>query len=142
MRALVVEDDVLVRETVCDFLTADGIECEDAGNAAEAMARLRQRADWQPDVLVTDFDLGPGPTGKDLANELLRQLPALGVVHATGSPECLAMHAFDCRERLIVKPFSARDLTSAVHTVTLVTEISLALLASGQIAPGSASAVC
>jgi CheY-like chemotaxis protein len=120
MRALVVEDDVLVRETVCDFLTADGIECEEVGSVAEALARLRQRVGWWPDVLVTDFDLGPGPTGADLASEMLRCLPDLGVVHATGSPECLTTHAFSSRERLIVKPFSARDLTTAVRDVALL----------------------
>ncbi len=117
MRALVVEDDVLVRQSVCDLLAEDGIECAEAGCVADALVLLGPDEGWVPDVLVTDFDLGRGPTGADLATELLRRLPALGVVYATGSPECLAMHEFSSRERLIAKPFDARDLTRAVHDV-------------------------
>ncbi|MGG5823599.1 response regulator [Falsiroseomonas sp. HW251] len=117
MRALVVEDDEFVRRSVCDFLTEDGVDCEEAGSAAAAMALLARDDGWEPDVLVTDFDLGAGPTGEDLAYELLRRLPGLGVVHATGSPECLALHEFTSRERLLPKPFSARGLSAAVHEV-------------------------
>jgi DNA-binding response OmpR family regulator len=44
MRALLVKDDVVVRETVCDWLTADGTECHGAGNAAYEHARIAEAA--------------------------------------------------------------------------------------------------
>ena len=73
MRALVVEDEPLIRMHLCDLLEEAGFECEEAGNAAQAIALLEDG--WLPEILVTDFNLGPGPDGADLAAEALRRLP-------------------------------------------------------------------
>src|SRR4051812_12751111 len=100
MRVLVVEDDVLIRMLVCGLLEEAGIECAEAADAAAALALLEGDR-VRPAVLVTDFDLGPGPDGRALSREARRRAPSLPTVFVTGSPECLAGHAFGARDRLV-----------------------------------------
>ena len=112
MRALVVEDEPLIRMHLCDLLEEAGFECEEAGNAAQAIALLEDG--WLPEILVTDFNLGPGPDGADLAAEALRRLPELRIVYATGNPDCLAGRGCRPVDRILAKPFSPAELIEAV----------------------------
>lgn len=112
MRALVVEDEPLIRMHLCDLLEEAGFECGEAGSAAQAIAMLE--GGWRPEILVTDFNLGPGPDGADLAAEALRRLPGLRVVYATGNPECLAGRGCRPTDRILAKPFTAAELIEAV----------------------------
>jgi CheY-like chemotaxis protein len=113
LHVLVVEDDALVRASVCDLLEGAGFACEEAADAAAALALLEGR-DCAPDVLVTDFDLGPGPDGKALAREAQRRLPGLPTVFVTADPEGFADHPFGVWERFLAKPFSGADLVAAI----------------------------
>jgi CheY-like chemotaxis protein len=112
MRALVVEDEPLIRMHLCDLLEEAGFECGEAGNAAQAIALLEDG--WRPEILVTDFNLGPGPDGAELAADVLRRLPKLRIVFATGNPECLAGRGCRPADRILAKPFSAAELIEAV----------------------------
>ena len=115
MRVLIVEDEVLIRMLVRDLLDEAGFDCEEAQDAEEALALLDGVNGWRPDILVTDYNLGPGPNGADVATEAMLRLPGLGVVHATGNPECLTDRLLGPRERILAKPFSAADLLAVVH---------------------------
>ena len=112
MRALVVEDEALIRMHLCDLLEEAGFECGEAGNAAQALSLLD--TGWTPDILVTDYNLGAGLNGAALAREALRRLPGLRIVYATGNPECLNGRDFRTRDCVLAKPFSAGDLIEAV----------------------------
>jgi two-component system OmpR family response regulator len=114
MRILIVEDEALIRMLVRDVLEEAGFDCQEARDAEEALALLDGVNGWWPDVLVTDYNLGPGPNGADVANEAMLRLPGLGVVHATGNPDCLADRLLGPRERIVAKPFAAADLLAAV----------------------------
>jgi CheY-like chemotaxis protein len=72
MRVLVVEDEALIRMLICDLLAEVGFECREARDAAEAFATLDEVDEWQPDILVTDYNLGPGPNGAEVAAEAVR----------------------------------------------------------------------
>ena len=55
---LVVEDDSLLRELLASALESKGYEVHSAGNVTDAKRIFR---DIDPDGVVLDVDLGPGP---------------------------------------------------------------------------------
>ena len=114
MQVLVVEDEILIRMLVCDLLEEAGCRCHEAGDAEEALALLDAGL-CRPDILVTDFNLGPGMDGKALAREVLRRLPGLPVAYVTGNPEAFEDHVLGERERLVAKPFASADLIAALR---------------------------
>lgn len=67
---LLVDDDAVNLLVFAEQLRARGFAVETARGADEARALLAQR-DF--DVLVTDFDMGPGASGAELAADLLRR---------------------------------------------------------------------
>jgi len=114
MRVLIVEDEVLIRMLVTDLLEEAGHTCVEAADAMEALALLKDEA-FQPDVLVSDFNLGVGPSGQALAREAARIIPGLRTVFVTGNPEAFDDYPFREGERLIAKPFAGADLVRLLH---------------------------
>jgi len=64
---VVVEDDAFMRSLIADYLENVGFQVTTAGTAAEANRQIRA---IDPDAVVLDIDLGPGPTGLDIAKTL------------------------------------------------------------------------
>jgi DNA-binding response OmpR family regulator len=118
MRVLIVEDEALVRMLVRDLLEEAGFACEEAADAAQALALL-DRADpvAMPDLLVTDLNLGPGPDGLAVAAEARRRRPGLRVVYATGNPDMLDRRALPPGDRVFSKPFDAFELAAEVRAM-------------------------
>lgn len=83
-RILVVEDDPMTRGLLADVLEAAGFVVVSVSNAADAR---RAAAAADPDGLVLDVDLGPGPNGFDVADALLSAYPHLGVLFLTHLPD-------------------------------------------------------
>ena len=80
-RVLVVEDEVLVSEMICDALTEDGFEVHVSATADEALQYLSGHS---VDVLFTDIDL-PGTMDGGLLARCAREMkPDLPVVYASG----------------------------------------------------------
>jgi CheY-like chemotaxis protein len=67
--ALVVDDSMLIRYTVCRFLEGRGFAVESATNGAEALKILER---VQPDLIVTDM-LMPKMTGSELITALKKK---------------------------------------------------------------------
>ncbi|OZD39111.1 response regulator receiver protein [Rhodococcus sp. 06-1477-1B] len=89
-RVLVVEDQPALRALLCDMLARRGFEATGVADAAEAVAAFSHT---DPDVLLTDIDLGSRPSGVELAIMLTGLAPHLAVVFlssfagaATGGP--------------------------------------------------------
>ena len=121
MAVLVVEDDTIVRLTVCECLEDAGLDVLDAENAAAAVAIL-EKPPCRVTVLVTDLILGPGDNGLVLAARARRRLPRLRVVYATGSPEMLRGRQMRPWERLFTKPYDIcrlRDEVAALDQALL-----------------------
>jgi CheY-like chemotaxis protein len=127
MRVLVVEDEALIRMLICDLLAEVGFECREARDAAEAFATLDEVDEWRPDILVTDYNLGPGPNGRDVAAEAVRRLPGLPVIYVTGNPECLK--DLGPRACIMAKPFAVADLISAIGELRPPADVALPELA-------------
>src|SRR5271170_351247 len=64
--ALVVDDSMLIRYTVCRFLEEHGFAVESATNGAEALEILER---VHPDLIVTDMQM-PRMSGSELITEL------------------------------------------------------------------------
>ncbi|WP_295789333.1 response regulator [uncultured Microbacterium sp.] len=82
-RVLVVEDQPAMRALLCDMLAHRGFEATgvaDAAGAVDAFSRT------DPDVLLTDIDLGSRPSGVELAVMLTGLAPHLAVVFLSSFP--------------------------------------------------------
>ncbi len=110
---LLVEDDALVRLTVALMLEDDGFGVVEAGTAQEAIKLVRDGLDAP--VMVTDVDLGAGPSGMQLADELRRLLPDLAIIFITGRTASVAGRVLGPREALLPKPFEGAELARIVR---------------------------
>lgn len=80
-RVILVEDNDFTRTTLVGALRDAGFDV--VGDADSATTGLRLVRRLQPDAVVVDLDLGPGPSGADLAAEARAQFPAIGIVILT-----------------------------------------------------------
>lgn len=86
-RVLVVEDQAALRILVCDLLERQGFETAAAADAATAAQLFTE---FDPDVLLTDIDLGTRPSGAELAAMLTGLAPHLAVVLLSSYPRAAA----------------------------------------------------
>jgi DNA-binding NarL/FixJ family response regulator len=79
VRVLVAEDQALIREGIVRLLERGGMEVDAVDNATELRTRALRDS---PDVVVTDIQMPPGmgDDGLEVAMELRRTRPAIGVV--------------------------------------------------------------
>lgn len=80
-KVLIVEDDAFTRSALSTILTQKSFDVVGAVDSAEE-ALIVQRL-HQPDVVLVDIDLGPGPNGIDIAQALRERNPHLGVIILT-----------------------------------------------------------
>ena len=81
---LVVEDEPLLRDLLAKSIESAGFDVSTAANAADAKRVLKIS---DPDAMVVDIELGPGPNGLDLAQVAARQYPSIGIVFLTNLPD-------------------------------------------------------
>lgn len=75
LMALVVDDSMLIRHTVCRFLEQRGFTVESATNGQEALETLKR---IQPDLIVTDMQM-PKMSGSELITALKQQPCTAGI---------------------------------------------------------------
>ena len=126
LRVLLVDDDPAVRRFAKMALSSAGYEIEEAADAPEAIARVREGLAF--DVVVSDLKM-PNGSGADMVRELRAITDDFKVLYATGFIDSL----MDARplmedEAFLEKPYTSEGLREAVS-----------LLAYGRImrAPGS-----
>lgn len=103
-RVMVVDDDAVVRASLCAYLEDEGFGVVCAGDAAEALATLEREA---VDVAVVDIRL-PGMDGQSLILHASRVRPGTRFLVYTGSvsyelPDSLAGLGMT-RENVLQKP--------------------------------------
>jgi len=114
---LLVEDEDLLREVVCEFLTRAGYTVLEATSGAEALAALEKFG--QPvDVLVTDVIL-PKARGPELARQIRERWPDLRVIYMSGfTGSSLVRDGILERDTVLLqKPFKLQELTQAIRDV-------------------------
>jgi DNA-binding NarL/FixJ family response regulator len=93
---LVVEDEALTRSLIVEMLESAGFEVQACSSAVEALRECRYA---DPDAVITDIDLGPGPSGLDLVENLGRTSPHIAVLILSNYP-ILRQHPVNARKRL------------------------------------------
>lgn len=81
---VVVEDEALLRDLIAKTLESNGFEVTTAANAADAARAFKA---YDPDAVVLDVELGPGPNGFDFAESLHTTAPDVGIVFLTNLPD-------------------------------------------------------
>lgn len=110
---LVVEDQAALRVLVCDMLERADWETAGAADAAEAMALFTT---FDPDVLLTDIDLGARPSGAELAATIAALAPHTGIVFLSSYPRAAAgARAMGLAQAVFV---SKNDLGSSAELLT------------------------
>jgi CheY-like chemotaxis protein len=79
---LVVEDDLLLRERVAEFLHEKGLRTIEAGNAAEALIVLKEHPEIR--LLFTDVTMPGKLDGCDLAEEIHASRPDIRIILTSG----------------------------------------------------------
>lgn len=77
---VVVEDDEFIRSLLAGYLESAGFLVTTAATAKEANRLIRA---VDPDAVVLDIDLGPGPSGLDIAATLNKTSNEVGIVFLT-----------------------------------------------------------
>lgn len=81
---MVVENEPLLRDLIAKALEQVGFQVTTAANAADARRVCRQ---IDPDAMIVDIELGPGPNGFDLVDAVLNDTPEIGIVYLTNLPD-------------------------------------------------------
>lgn len=81
LNVMLVEDDDFTRSTVKSALVGQGLNIVyDTALVKEGIEFAKKN---RPDVAVLDYNLGKGPNGIDLANQLRKMQPEIGIVLLT-----------------------------------------------------------
>lgn len=80
VRLLVVDDDVLTMGMLSASLEGLGYRVATASSSSVATVVA---ADFRPQLAIIDLDLGRGPSGVELAHQLRRRNPGIGILIAT-----------------------------------------------------------
>jgi PAS domain S-box-containing protein len=112
---LFVEDDALVRTQTEKQLVALGYHVIAAVNAADAIRHVR--GGLRPDLLFTDVVMPGGMNGRQLADQLSKELPGLKVLFTSGYTHGImtGQSTSIAAGQLLNKPFRRRDLAVKVR---------------------------
>ena len=83
-QVVVVENEPLMRDLIGKTLESAGFKVTTAANAADAK-RVHLAVD--PDAMVIDIELGPGPDGFDLAAAVVAESPEIAIIFLTNLPD-------------------------------------------------------
>jgi CheY-like chemotaxis protein len=108
---LIIDDEEVLRTLLCRWGTSGGYRVTEAGNLAEALARIDERV---PDVVLCDLSL-PDGDGRELAARLRQWCSQTAVVLMSGGSHtdgasCVAAGAIS----YLTKPFTRDQLMTAL----------------------------
>jgi len=110
-RILVVDDDLLVRQSMGRMLNFLGYEAKLAGNAEEALNLFKKN---RFDLVITDYAM-PGMNGEELAETIKGLEPGQPVLMISGFTEhLLANSGLRGVDLVVGKPFELGELRRAV----------------------------
>ena len=116
MKALVVDDNVMVRGMIRDLLDQMGHEV--AGEAEEGDAAIRLYAELRPDVVFLDLIM-PGKSGLEVLKEIRAIDPKAKIVMVTAvEQERLDAGIFENGVNAIIrKPFTYDDFETTIQRI-------------------------
>jgi response regulator RpfG family c-di-GMP phosphodiesterase len=120
---LVVDDEEVIRDLFSEWLSQEGYRCVRAACATQAVAAAVEE---RPGVALLDLRM-PGESGVWLARRLREQNPDIALIMVTGAQsfdaavEGMRLGVLD----YLLKPFSRRDLVTAVERAAMWREAAL-----------------
>lgn len=113
-RALVVDDDLDIRELLCGYLTRFGIAADGVGDGVAMRERLQEN---EYDIVVLDLML-PGEDGLSLCRWLRSKsdLPVI-MLTARGDPMERVIGLEIGADDYVAKPFEPRELVARIQTI-------------------------
>ena len=110
-KILVVDDDSLVRDLLCEILTEEGYSASGVSNGIEALEKLK-KAGGGFNLVISDIEM-PVMTGIELAREM-RSISSVPLILMSGNiytkEESIALADY-----FLLKPFEFNDLLSIVE---------------------------
>jgi CheY-like chemotaxis protein len=112
-KVLVVEDEPFLRIMAEEVVRSLGFEPIGAGDGSQAM-KLAE-ASPELEILFTDINLGPGPTGWEVADRVRQVHPNVLVIYTSGlsDPDDHSRHGL-AGSSLLPKPFTPEELAGAI----------------------------
>jgi len=120
--ALIVEDEALISGLLATTLEANNFEVASAKSAVEARRLLKT---FEPDLALLDIDLGPGPSGIDVAHIINTKHQGTGIIFLTKYPDArsagideatIPAHSAFLRKELVGDPeFLVRAINSVLN---------------------------
>ena len=114
---LVVEDETMVRQLVCETLSAYGYQVIEAQSATDGL-RLATESQPPPHLLLTDVIM-PEMNGRILYQKIAQVHPDIKVLYMSGYTDNVIVHhgILDKGINFLQKPFSIQSLTRKVKQV-------------------------
>lgn len=111
---LVVEDDVLVRVVVSEYLRGCGFKVMEAANADEALIVL-QKSDIAVDIVFSDIEMLGALDGFGLAQWIRANRPDLGVILAGSISRAATVTTELCHDGPIPKPYEPQLVADRIR---------------------------
>ena len=119
IKILIVEDDIFVNSMLKQILEAADFSVTTALNVAEALTSI---SEVEPNLILTDLDLGNGPSGADLINNISLEYPWINfIVLSTHRDPKLAIYPHISLPEGIVY-ITKSDLVDKNNLVSIVKE--------------------
>lgn len=114
MRALIVDNETEIRNSVADLIAAFCPEISEIGEAVSVETGIKKIREFQPDVLFLDVELGDG-TGMDLLSKLGQvNFPVIFITaHNKYAVDAFRFSAID----FLLKPIDPEELMRSVERV-------------------------
>jgi len=117
VKVLVVEDNIFINTMLVEVLGAAEFQTSSAVDFLSAINALNAN---EPNVLLLDLDLGPGPSGIDLIYHVQRKLPWISIIILSThrNPELAALGGLPLPKGIsyVVK----NDLANASNLITII----------------------
>jgi DNA-binding NarL/FixJ family response regulator len=116
-KVLLVEDEEFTRGLLTSSLEKSGVEVRSCPSVSIALTLLQE---FEPHVVITDLDLGQGPSGVHLLERVAQQTPWVGmaILSAHASPELAVRDGYRIPEGTVYAVKS--EIASAEDLVILV----------------------
>ncbi len=115
VRLLIVDDDAMVRRSLCEALSFEGHPCVSVGSGPEALARLQEGAF---DIVISDMKM-PQMDGMALLGHIMKEHPKVAVIIMTGFGSIeTAVHAMrEGATDYITKPIIDDEIKLAIRRI-------------------------
>jgi CheY-like chemotaxis protein len=113
---LVIDDEVLIRLVIADYLRECGYRVFEAGSPEDAVAILQ--SDLKIDIVFTDLELPGQSSGLELARWIRRRFPAVKVILTSGLYSAAELAGELCEAGPpIIKPYDSDVVAQRIRAL-------------------------